>query len=161
MDILEKTEEQTEPVQEPEGKSEGKPEGRPEGKLFTQEEVNNIVSERLRRAKAREEKQEAEDTRSDELDKRERRLDCREYLASKDYPPELLDAINATDLEDFKKKADMIVRTVGESTIQKVAQGRRVPPLRSTEPESFDSYAEGFSQKRHTPKPYYVQSEEE
>lgn len=50
-------------------------------KLFTQDEVNRIVSERLARERAKMEPSPA-DVRESQLKARESRLDCRDYLES-------------------------------------------------------------------------------
>ena len=77
------------------------------GKIFTQEEVNRIVSERLQRER---EKQPTEDEREKALKAREVRLDCRDYLDSKKYPVELLDVLDISDVEKFKAAADGLVK---------------------------------------------------
>lgn len=72
------------------------------GKVFTQEEVNRIVSERLQRER---EKQPTEDEREKALKAREARLDCRDYLDSMKYPADLLDVLDCSDVEKFKAAA--------------------------------------------------------
>lgn len=75
-----------------------------DGKMFTQEDVNRIVSERLAR-----EREKLEDDREKDLKAREARLDCRDYLDSKKYPTKLLDLLDSTDVEKFKTAADAMV----------------------------------------------------
>ena len=77
------------------------------GKMFTQDEVNRIVSDRLARERAKAEPQ--EDEREKALKVRESRMDCREYIASKKYPPALLDVLDISDSEKFKAVADKLV----------------------------------------------------
>lgn len=78
------------------------------GKTFTQEEVNQIVSDRLARERA---KQPTEDDREKALKAREARLDCRDYLDSKKYPAVLLDVLDCSDVEKFKAAVDTMVGT--------------------------------------------------
>lgn len=76
-------------------------------KLFTQEEVNKIVAERLKRerSKAEETAVADHDTRAAELDARESRLACREFLLDSGLPASMLDCLDTSDLEKFKEKA--------------------------------------------------------
>ena len=80
--------------------------GGPGGKVFTQEEVNKIVSDRLARER---EKQPKDDEREQALKAREARLDCRDYLDSKKYPSALLDVLDCSDVEKFKTAVDTMV----------------------------------------------------
>lgn len=73
------------------------------GKLFTQEEVNRIVSDRLAR-----EREKPGDEREQALRAREARLDCRDYLDSKRYPSALMDILDSSDVEKFKTAADAL-----------------------------------------------------
>ena len=75
------------------------------GKMFTQEDVNRIVSERL----AREREKPVDDERERKLKAREARLDCRDYLDSKKYPAKLLDLLDSSDVEKFKSAADAMI----------------------------------------------------
>ena len=70
-------------------------------KTFTQEEVNNIVQERLARERAKNEPTPAE-LREKELTARENKMSCKEYIAEQKYPSELLDLFDTTDTEQFK-----------------------------------------------------------
>ena len=78
--------------------------GGSDGKMFTQEDVNRIVSERLAR-----ERDKLVDDREKDLKAREARLDCRDYLDSKKYPAKLLDLLDSSDVEKFKTAADAMV----------------------------------------------------
>lgn len=80
-------------------------------KLFTQDDVNRIVSERLARERQKAEPS-PEDTREADLKVRESKMDCREFVASGGYPAELLELFDTTDPEKFKaavSKLDGIV----------------------------------------------------
>lgn len=78
--------------------------GGSDGKMFTQEDVNRIVSERLAR-----ERDKLVDDREKDLKAREARLDCRDYLDSKKYPAKLLELLDCSDVEKFKTAADAMV----------------------------------------------------
>ena len=119
-----------------------------EEKLFTQEEVNKIVSERLARAKNQTDKatQEADAEREKQLSARESRLTCREYLIEKGYSAEFLELIDTSDVDEFKNKIEKI---------QSIARPRVHTPQPFC-PERGDRsggvIAEPFkSKKAHTP----------
>lgn len=76
-------------------------------KTFTQDEVNNIVQERLARERAKNEPTPAE-VREKELAARENAMSCREYIAEKNYPKELLELFDTADQEDFKQKVEKL-----------------------------------------------------
>lgn len=78
------------------------------GKTFTQDDVNRIVSERL--AKERTKAEPKEDEREQALKARESRLDCREYIAGKKYPVELLEILDTGDADRFKAIADKLAK---------------------------------------------------
>ena len=73
-------------------------------KMFTQSDLDRIVSERLARAK----KDKATDERETALKARESRLDCRDFLSDKKYPAKLLDILDTTDAESFKSKVELL-----------------------------------------------------
>lgn len=76
-------------------------------KLFTQEDVNRIVSERLARERAAKPAPDAE--REQALNAREAKLSCREYIAEKKYPAELLEVLDTTNADKFKAAADKLI----------------------------------------------------
>ena len=76
-------------------------------RTFTQEEVNKIISERLARERGKTELT-PEEQKSKELDTRESRLDCKEFLINNNYPTELLDIIDASNTEEFKVKVEKV-----------------------------------------------------
>ena len=98
--------------------------------LFTQEQVNEIIRKRLSKQKA-----ETRDftEREASLSAREKRMDCREYLTDQGYPVELLEIIDTSDVDEFKKRADMAYRLTGRSQVEYVA------PLASLERVSGDA----------------------
>ena len=116
-------------------------------KMFTQEQVNEIVKKRLAKVKQQEGTEPPEDCTAKvaELTAKENRLNCREYLLQKNYPKELLETLDTSDVEKFKEKADMLQEIYGRKYPQ---------PLGSAE---FDGYGDGpvtqaFSYgKKHKP----------
>lgn len=87
------------------------------GKLFTQDEVNRIVSERLNREreKAAQAASPAEPTEADrklaEITATENRLRCKEFLLdNKQYPTELLELYDTRDFEAFKDNAEKLLK---------------------------------------------------
>lgn len=80
------------------------------GKMFTQEEVNNIVKERLARERAKNTPAEPteEDKQRQELSARESKVACREYIMDQGLPRELLDVLDTSNHEEFKTKADIV-----------------------------------------------------
>lgn len=79
-------------------------------RLFTQEEVNKIVSDRLERDRAKRTSAAANDElqKAAELKAWESRLTCKEYLIENGYAPELLDCVDTSDVESFKNKIEKI-----------------------------------------------------
>lgn len=102
------------------------------GKMFTQDEVNKIVSERLARDREKRSTQQQEDTKELALKARESKLDCREYLSEKKYPAELLDILDTSDFEKFKAAADKIQSVYGVDD----KRARFVNPPRFTAPSN-------------------------
>lgn len=89
------------------------------GEMFTQEQLNKIISERL----AREREKPVDDEREKALKAREARLDCRDYLDSKKYPAALLDVLDSSDVDKFKAAVDAMV-----GKFPAVVQPQEVPP---------------------------------
>lgn len=84
-----------------------------EPKMFTQEEVNNIVSERLKREREKREEAQTVNEKEKALNDRENRFSCREYIAEKGYRVELLNILDTSDAEKFKTAADKIHEVYG------------------------------------------------
>ncbi len=121
------------------------------GKMFTQEEVNQIIKDRLdrERAKAKPPEPTEEEKREQELTARENKLSCREYLVNSGHPAELLDILDTSDPNDFQRKAESLMKLF-----------QTMPPYRpsgrkSHEPSSYGGGSnDGFGQIKHTPKPF-------
>ncbi|MBQ7960772.1 MAG: hypothetical protein IJ285_06095 [Clostridia bacterium] len=72
-------------------------------KMFTQDDVNRIVSERLKEERQRAAEPNQQDAREIELTKRENKLACRDFLEEKEYKTELLEILDTSDVEKFKE----------------------------------------------------------
>lgn len=101
-----------------------------EEKLFTQEEVNEIIRHRLherKKAQAHAEQTEEElqervntlNERENSLNLREERLSRIEYLKSKGYPDELADIIHVSEKDTFEKNVDKLVGAFERSGMMK------------------------------------------
>ena len=113
--------------------------GQQKEKLFTQEQVNEIVKKRLAKVKQGE-AEPPEDyvaksvkltEKETELTAKENRLSCHEYVIEKGYPKELLNTLDTSDVEKFKERADMLNGIYGRKDVQ---------PFGSVE---FDGYGSG------------------
>ena len=93
------------------------------GKLFTQDDVNRIVSERLARDRADRAAPSPEDEREKALKAREARLDCRDFLDSKKLPAALLDVLDCSDVERFKAAVGVALEK-----FPAIARANEVPP---------------------------------
>ena len=114
-----------------------------EERLFTQDEVNEIVKKRLSREKngQLEEIQE----KLEDIEKRENFLKIKTYVMEQGLPVELLSVIDTSDFELFKEKADVI-----NSIYSK--RNTRVSPSKSESPLPFDDRS--FGNTKHIPKGY-------
>lgn len=82
-----------------------------EAKLFTSEQVNEIIRKRLKDYKGGKEftARIAEvERREQELTQREARLSAEIYLREKGYPLDLLDVIDVNDYDAFVEKAESV-----------------------------------------------------
>lgn len=118
-------------------------------KMFTQEQVNEIIKKRLGRQKEDEADTQELKAREKELTARESKLSCKEYLLEKGYPVELLDVIDTSDVETFKNKADK-----ANNVYYSTQQAQNVAPLANLESGNYDAIASAFSNTKHEPKPY-------
>lgn len=78
------------------------------GRLFTQEEVNGIIKERLQRQRSKTDEEHARQlsAQAAEIAARESRLACKEFLLDSGYPQQLLDILDTSNPETFKSKAE-------------------------------------------------------
>lgn len=130
-----------------------------EEKKFTQEEVNRIVQDRLKREKAKQEKlQDQEEPGSnevaDEQEKsvamRENRVECREFIADKGYKRELLEILDTSDAEKFKRQAEQLAELYRGQEETKVYPGPRRNPSYAKDSQHNGS----FAKTKHVPKQY-------
>lgn len=126
-------------------------------RMFTQDELNRIVSERLAREREKLTQQPKEDERETALRERERALEarearykCEDYLKeinlSTKYRQDFLDVLDTTDFDAFKK----IVDRLGKPFIQTVeTHGANVPhPTGLYNEQSLDAQiAQAFKPK--------------
>ena len=82
------------------------------GRTFTQEEVNRIVSERLQKERSKAALS-AADQREADLQAREARLTCREFVTEKGYPLGLLDVLDTSDFERFQAALQKLDEIIG------------------------------------------------
>lgn len=108
-------------------------------RLFTQDEVNNIVQSRLAREKTQMEKESETEysQKMAELQQRENKLLVKEKLSDRGMPSELADVLTCEDEDDINKKLDIIQKIYDkkEPEAEKPVQrpGFRVGVQQSTE----------------------------
>lgn len=107
-------------------------------KLFTQEQVNTIVQDRLAKEKAKYEKQVAD--MQAEVKQREKRLEAREQLSAKGLPAELIDLVRLDDDQAFKTSLELLERTYRKS--------------RQESPEKYTDARHGYVPKSGTAADY-------
>ena len=110
------------------------------GKTFTQEEVNQIVSSRLKeeREKMKKEQDAAFAEREQKITAREMRMNAMDKLHEKGLPSSLVDAINCSDDAAMSKSIDILMQTykTGLGEYQKPAYhpvggtGEKTDPIR-------------------------------
>ena len=108
-------------------------------KLFTQEQVNQIVSERLARERSKAATEQTTLDREKALDAREQALKCRELVAAdKKYPAKLLDVLDTADFDSFKAQADKLLEVFPQVgyTITTVGAKTANPPVHNGPDES-------------------------
>lgn len=118
-------------------------------RLFTQEQVNEIVKKRLERngdVEAREQKVEVKER---ELKAQENRLICKEHLVDNGYPLELIDIINTENPEEFKEKLEKTA-----NLFKGKYQHRGVPPLAQIDSILDADIGKAFGKQKHEPKKY-------
>lgn len=121
------------------------------GRTFTQEEVNKIISERLARERSRAASETSKEVeqRMSELDARENRLACKEYVSDNGLPAELLEVIDTSNTEEFIAKAEKLY-----DAIERERNNRLPPaPMYSSELPPSSSLDDAFGRGvKHTPK---------
>lgn len=102
------------------------------GKIFTQEEVNKIVQQRLERAKSKEPDELAK--REAELNKREMNLTIREQLSSAGLPNELAGVISAQDEDEAIEKIEILKKYIESQPAHSKAEYNPVKGEVKTDP---------------------------
>ena len=132
------------------------------GKMFTQEEVNNIVRERLNRAKAAAAEQNSRATdldkreaalkaREAETQQRENRIACTEICRAKGYDESILDMLDTSTPEKFGEALDKLM-SIAEQAYEKKRAAMKIP--RIVGPTGFhgsslpDPIADAFKPKK-------------
>lgn len=116
------------------------------GRTFTQQDVNNIVEERLKKYKNKLSRD--LETREIELKKRESKLLCKEYLIESGLDVALLDVIETSDFDKFRKGIESVNRIIHKNT-------KSAPPLRNPESTSSDRVDSSRFDEKHKPKRKY------
>lgn len=134
--IIDSAEQPTTPTPEDKGGQGGE-------KLFTQEEVNRIVAERLARERAKGQPSEL-DQREQEITQREQLAEGREWLIKQGYPASLAGIIGAKPLPQFKDAAHNVESVFREW--QKAEASHEPPPEKQT-PDALFRSAFGLKRK--------------
>lgn len=153
MNNAEDNEKKEEVVKADEGKERSE---QNEEKLFTQEEVNNIVKKRL--CERKKEKQNI----NEELEKREKaieeressvmlmenRVECREMVNEKEYPKKLLEILDTSDPEKFREQAEKL------TDLYKQEKPKVYPGVERSNFTPHNSGVRPFADTKHKPKQY-------
>lgn len=132
-------------------------------RLFTQDEVNDIVKKRLEKQKKSVTQQLEEDyevklrnvtNRESAVELREKRIECREFLTEKGYPEELLSMLDTSEPEQFKKNAENL-----QQAYEKSIKPRKPQPLASNDPSKTRTPKGGFENTKHKPKQWEFREE--
>ena len=96
------------------------------GKTFTQEEVNNIISDRLKREREKLSKEQEEklNEREKAIEARELRMTATEKLTAAGLPKTLVDALNCSDEETMDKSIEIISQAFQGNVSNEKPQGK-------------------------------------
>lgn len=112
-------------------------------RLFTQDDVNRIVQERLSRVKTDSAPQFAD--KEKELAQREARLNCREFLEETKYPTALLEILDTTDFEKFKTTVNLMAEKLPNAFARPTGFRTNIGlPLQSPSGGGIDPVARAF-----------------
>ena len=105
---------ETKTVQEPQAADTHPEESGEGGRLFTQDDVNRIVTERLAREREKAARPDPLAERERALLRRETALSCREYLREKGLPEELTEIVGAEDAPGFEAAVTRLLKLFPE-----------------------------------------------
>jgi len=124
-------------------------------KLFTQDEVNQIVSTRLAKERNNPKNDDEEKSelmkRVEELEKEKSNYQRVSYLKDNGYPDDLLNKIESDNFDDFKDKADQWVHTFKNWQHEYVKPAQAMKSLESNSLGGLDS---AFKNNKHVPRDY-------
>lgn len=128
------------------------------GKLFTQDEVNEIVKKRLMREKGKEERKGAGDGITEReksieerevlVSARENRVACFEFANEKGYPKKLLEILDTSDPEKFREQAEKLTE------LYKQEKPKVYPGVERSNFTPHNSGVRPFADTKHKPKQY-------
>lgn len=123
-------------------------------RLFTQDEVNRIISDRLSREREKPKDDEWETSlkeREKVLEAKENTLACREYISSlkidEEYKSVFLDTLDTSDSEKFKNNVEKLVKGLGLNDKQKNQFYSPIPGTSSANNFSESGIADAFKPK--------------
>lgn len=123
---------------------------KPKSRTFTQDEVNKIIADRLAREKEKSSVAAAEQytAKLNELETMKSKLECKEFLMDNDYPMEMLEVMNTSDVEQFKANASKLFDTIARGTKRTVSA-----PAFNADNGGGGEFAKAFSHgEKHEPK---------
>lgn len=116
-----------------------------ESRMFSQEEVNGFVQNRINRMRGQIEKDVKKDydQKLAELESRERKFLVKEQLLERNMPMELADIITCTDENDLNSKLDALNKIYGKDTKKEEPTGgfRQVGAAPNAEGHTSDAIA--------------------
>lgn len=123
--------------------------GQQSDRRYTKAEVSEIVKSRLERERARAAKPSPEMLqRIADLEARENRVACREYIAERGFPLEMLEVIDTSNAEEFMLKAEKMYEAMERAHAQNV----QAAPMYTSEAPPVDPLAQAFGRDvKHIP----------
>lgn len=122
----------------------------PAEKLFTQSEVDKIISQRIAREKAKE-PQPAPAIDEAALNARSNMLDCKEYVINNGLSMDLLDILDTSDVQGFKEKAEKLKTIINKTVLYPEVEDRgEVLQLDHDD----DALIAAFKNSAHKPKQF-------
>ena len=123
-------------------------------RLFTQDEVNRIISDRLSREREKPKDDERETSlkeREKALEAKENTLACREYISSlkidEEHKNVFLDTLDTSDSEKFKNTVEKLVKGLGLNDKPKIQFYSPAPGSSNTSSLSDRGIADAFKPK--------------